>query len=168
MRLKITQAGLDNYEGFLQCIPFKNGLSLRDVTPVEAIRISVVMACQWENGAEVSREIDNSQVSSDYSPVTKQVYVKSEVVGGNDAEHPTFLYHDEEKPKDVEYKTKVEVLPPAEEVPEVIVRYTREELEAIADEKGINGLRDIATPLGLKGTSIRMLLDKIYDIAGKE
>ncbi len=37
-------------------------------------------------------------------------------------------------------------------------RFTEEELVAIADEKGIAGLRELATPLGLKGTSIATLM----------
>jgi hypothetical protein len=41
--------------------------------------------------------------------------------------------------------------------------YTREELEKIADEKGIKGLREIADPLGLKSNSIVPLIDSILE-----
>ena len=39
--------------------------------------------------------------------------------------------------------------------------YTEDQLAAIADEKGIAGLREIAEPLGIKSNSIRMLMDEI-------
>lgn len=43
--------------------------------------------------------------------------------------------------------------------------YTEEELSAIASEKGIAGLREIADPLELKGNSIRGLIDAILAAA---
>lgn len=44
--------------------------------------------------------------------------------------------------------------------------YTREDLESIADKKGINGLREIAEPMGVKGTSIAKLIDSILEYKG--
>ena len=43
--------------------------------------------------------------------------------------------------------------------------WTREKLEAIADQTGISGIREVSDPLGLKGTSIRGLIDQI--LSGK-
>jgi hypothetical protein len=45
--------------------------------------------------------------------------------------------------------------------------YTQQELEAIADKRGIDGLREIAKPLGLKGVSIAKLLVAIVEKQGK-
>lgn len=42
-----------------------------------------------------------------------------------------------------------------------VTTYSREQLEAIADAKGIQGLREIAEPLGVKAVSIRTLIDGI-------
>jgi len=39
--------------------------------------------------------------------------------------------------------------------------YTREQLEAIADKDGINGLRKIGDTVGVRGTSIRVLIESI-------
>lgn len=44
---------------------------------------------------------------------------------------------------------------------EATVVYTREELELIADDKGIGGLRDIGDKLDAKSNSIEGLIDKI-------
>lgn len=42
-------------------------------------------------------------------------------------------------------------------------KWTQEELSAIADEKGIKGLREIGDDLGLKGTGIADLIAKIVE-----
>lgn len=54
----------------------------------------------------------------------------------------------------------------AEPEPETVVEstapaYTEDQLAAIADKEGIAGLRVIADPLGVKGVSIRALIDGI-------
>jgi len=45
--------------------------------------------------------------------------------------------------------------------------YSREELEKIADDKGIKGIREISDPLGLKSTSIVPLIDMILEHQAK-
>lgn len=45
-------------------------------------------------------------------------------------------------------------------------RYTEAELAAIADARGIAGLREIAETVGVKGKSIKDLMDSILKIAG--
>lgn len=45
-------------------------------------------------------------------------------------------------------------------------RYTEAELGAIADEKGIAGLREVGEAVGVKGKSIKELMDGILKIAG--
>lgn len=47
------------------------------------------------------------------------------------------------------------------EPPSPTVRYSRSDLEAIADKDGIAGLRKIADQFNVKGTSIRQLLEVI-------
>lgn len=46
--------------------------------------------------------------------------------------------------------------------------WTQDELTAIADEKGINGLREIADPLKLRSRSIPELIGKIMEVAGEQ
>lgn len=43
-------------------------------------------------------------------------------------------------------------------------QYTQAELEAVADAKGIDGLREIATPMNVKGTSIVKLITTILEV----
>lgn len=51
---------------------------------------------------------------------------------------------------------------------EVGQRYTAQELAAIADAKGIAGLREVGETLGVKGKSIKELIEGILKVAGAE
>jgi hypothetical protein len=46
----------------------------------------------------------------------------------------------------------------------VVEKYSRAQLEAIADQKGIDGLRQIADKHGLKGRAVSELIDKILGV----
>lgn len=52
-----------------------------------------------------------------------------------------------------------------DEEPPVGKLYTREQLEAIADKKGIAGLREIAEPLKIKGTSVLKLINALLNVS---
>jgi len=52
-----------------------------------------------------------------------------------------------------------------EPTPLVLLDHTPESLAAVADAEGIKGLRDIGTPLGIKGTSIAELIGKIMAVS---
>lgn len=43
-------------------------------------------------------------------------------------------------------------------------QYSREDLARVADVKGINGIREIADALGIKGNSIRGLIESILTV----
>lgn len=49
-------------------------------------------------------------------------------------------------------------------VPVSPVAHTKESLEGVADKSGIKGLRDIAEPLGVRGTAITELIEKILGV----
>lgn len=55
-----------------------------------------------------------------------------------------------------------------EPAPAPAVKYTREQLEELADKKGIKGLREIAEPLGVRNTSIAGLIDELMALQPKE
>ena len=59
---------------------------------------------------------------------------------------------------------KVALSTDAPDSKETQVSYTKEQLEEIADTKGIKGLREIAEPLGIKGLSITELIEKILSM----
>lgn len=155
MKIRLKEKGFENYTGQMGAILFKNGVSVRDVLEIDKRRLAGVMYVVDENGVQVSTKQDASGAVAVVGRETKEQAPVVERVGGDDSEMPVFT-HPEKK------KTKEE---PKKVVPET--RYTIADLEAIADEKGINGLREIANPLGIKATSIRKLIEEIHAVAGK-
>lgn len=140
MKLKIIQAGWETYNGPLSEVEFKNGVSVTDVTQLQAERIAaavrtVVLDAQGNEGedpgvaAQLVRMTAGTQKPREY-----------EVPGENRA-------------------------PPAATQSEF--NFTRESLEATADQKGINGLRVIADEFGIKSNSVNALIDKLMELKDK-
>lgn len=286
MKVKILQDGMTKFTGFLGLTEFEDSLSVSDVTNRDAIRLSSIIDCVWEDGSRISKIIDFSKLEATPgretvdpedgqkdTPVSdlwtailhdkeekvedivtgykvsavkkaKGGYIAVTLEGTNLKEHQNgngekghwigfaveapkegdvdgFKYvkgdgalgerqalekavHDgkdgvafyidhtsdgmgevkfklqwmkqeETVGDEIEYRldtTKVKnyVAPINANVKVAVAptkRYTRAELEAVADESGIQGLREIADPLGIKATSIRKLIDEIYSVAGK-
>jgi len=142
MKLRITQAGFNTYNGQMGVINFENGLSIADVLPVDAVRMAAVMLCEWENGGSPSVAqaiLDNAETSA---PM---------FVSGAEGQH------------DIEAAASAQA--PSSE-PAVLSApaksgYTVEELSAVADADGIKGLRLIADPLGVKSNSIAEMITAI-------
>lgn len=154
MKLRITQKGFENYSGQMGMILFKDGVSVYDVKERDALRLSALFNVTWETGEYV--KVTKVEVEPT-APVGRETYLaptdgKPEEVGGNDGS--------------VQY---VESTIVDSEVPvKIVKRYTLDELEAIADQEGINGLRKIAGPMGIRGTSINGLIEQIMSVAGEE
>jgi hypothetical protein len=136
MKLKLTQLGFETYNGQMGVIFFENGSSLDDVKLSDAIRMSAVMLCEWEDGTKPS--IAQSLLDNAHTPAPT-------FVSGADGQH------------DIEKANG-----PALDVENAdVTLYTSDSLGAIADEFGIKGLREIGDPLSIKGNSIKDLIDQI-------
>jgi hypothetical protein len=138
MKLRLTQPGFEGYSAQMGVVFFENGLSTTDVSPHDAIRMAAVMGCEWEDGSPAN---------------VGQMYLDGmNVPAPSDQEQRDAHGSSDQTGGDVAKQTGVS--------------YTEEQLAAIADDKGITGLRDIAEPLGIKGNSIRGLIDAIVKVAG--
>jgi hypothetical protein len=135
MKLRLTQPGWESYSGQMGVIQFKDGMSEGDVLEIDAVRVSAVLLCEWENGAT--------------SSVTRRL-VEEANTPAPDLET--------QRAADL---AKVTAAQPKKEKP----RFTEAELEAIADKKGITGLREAAEPFGIKSNSIRGLIDAMLKAA---
>jgi hypothetical protein len=144
MKLRLTQSGFEHYTGQMGVIQFEDGLSTGDVLHIDATRVAGVMGAEWENGQPAN---------------VSQLYLDAmDHRAPTDEEQRAAANSDVPKSIDMdEVKEKAEALGKT---------YTEEELAAIADKEGINGLRAIADPLGVKGNSIRGLMDVILKAAG--
>lgn len=137
MKLRLTQGGFENYSGQMGIIQFENGLSVGDVNPHDALRIASVVGAEWENGQSAN---------------VGQLYLDNMDTPAPVNEKPVFV-------APVETKIEAPVAKP-------VKLYTEDQLAAIADKSGIAGLREIADPLGVKGKSIRDLIDGVLKVAG--
>lgn len=152
MRIKIAQKGWEGFNGVLGPIQFTNGISA-DITQREADRLGVMMRVVEvdENDVELGVVSANAELIRT-SHIRMEVVDARQTVAEKEAANPTPPV------------TEPEITPPnpmPQPEPAPVKDYTREELEKIADDNGIKGLRDIGTPLGAKNTSISKLIEEI-------
>jgi hypothetical protein len=143
MKLRLTAPGWETYTGQMGVIFFENGLSVSDVLSIDAVRVAGVIGAEWENGTPAN---------------VSQIYLDNMNTEASSVQETTVA-------KETEVST--EEVPTVDIVQVVAGTYTEEELAKVADESGITGLRAIATPLGVKGNSIRSLIDGILKAAKK-
>jgi hypothetical protein len=159
VKLRLVQKGFEGYNGQMGVIFFENGLSTNDVRPLDAIRMSAVMQCEWENGQSAS--IAQSLLDNANTPA------------------PMFTSDGQGTDADNE-RAAVEKVELARAVTQGIASqatgadhpatsgYSKDQLAAIADAEGIAGLRKVADPLGVKGNSINGLIDAILKTSNSE
>lgn len=141
MKLRLTQAGFENYSGQMGVLWFENGLSTTDVKTIDAIRISAAIGAEWEDGSAAN---------------VGDMYL-------NNMDVPAYVGMAEGAARDE--APQAEAPAQAAGAPSGVT-YTEEQLAQIADEKGIAGLREIGDPIGAKGTSIVGLIAEILKKQG--
>lgn len=142
MKLKLVEPGYENMTGLFGVVEFKDGVSVGDVSERDAVRISASVRTVWEDGTQANPAARLLEMADTGAPQQEQL------ARGNDDAAP-------EQTATVEQSETAQTGP----------AYSVEELEALADEKGIKGIRAIADPLGIKGTSVADLIRKIVDHA---
>lgn len=143
MFVKINQAGWEGYTGDLGCVPFVDAVSTRSMERHEALALGANISIV-EIGSDGS-ELGPISPSHELLLVSQ---MNAEVV--------------EELPREVEAIVEPEHQAD-DKAPEPVALplFIEAELKAIADEKGIAGLRDIASKLDVRDTSVRGLIAKI-------
>lgn len=133
MRLKITSPGWGNYTGLFGTVDFVDGVSTRECTPIEIDNISA-----------------NLTVSDYDDPEDKQVGLTVNLI----------------KNHGIQLKDIVEpCIEPNKSVQSKIKFWSVDELTEIADDRlqGLKKLREIGDAIGVKGKSIRQLIDGIIE-----
>lgn len=133
MKLRIIQEGFQNYTAQLGVHNFVDGLSVEDVSQMDATRMGAVMQFEWEDGTSPSVTQRMLDTSGDSMPVEPTVTAPPAIA-----------------PVTTELKPAV-----------TTAVWTEDALAAIADAKGIAGIREITDPMGLKNNSIRGLIDAV-------
>lgn len=132
MKFKIIEAGWAGFTGNLCGVDFVDGVSVQEPTPYIAQHIAALIQIE---------EVDTGK-----NPSVAQVILDSK---------NTAMDADAEIPNTTGNKV-TEVVHGSDGTP-----YTLAELEAIASERGINGLREIGDSHGIKSTKIVDMIDKI-------
>lgn len=155
VKVEIREKGWDGYTGPLGSYQFVDGKSVDSIPIRAALRIGGSIEAYDENGTRLH-------------PSTYVVADSPSSVGATTIRYPT----GDEEPAAEEYKpetteTKVEQidLTPVREMVggKIKETYSRAQLEAIADKKGIDGLREIADKHGVKGRAVVELIGKILE-----
>lgn len=147
MKIKIIEAGYENFSGMFGTVAFDKGVSIDHVSHVE---INLIASLIKVVDAETEAETGNlATEAAAWNKTADVIY------------YPTMA--------DIEAGREVPpTISPVQEAQKQEVKlYTQEELEEIADKKGIAGLREIADPLGVKGTSIVKLIEGIIATQGE-
>lgn len=133
--VRLTRKAWAGFSGSFGGVRFQNGRSLEPVTRRQADKIAANTAVVYEN--------------EDGSPA-EAAGVQTRLVGGATIPAPTLtpraVQSEEAKARETIAQTEQRVVE--------IALYTVSDLEKIAEDKGIAGLREIGDPLGVKGRSI--------------
>ena len=136
--IKIEEAGYEQFTGNIAGFQFVNGVTVEPLSKQEADRFAAIM-----------------RVSCLDSGIPQEIGAASRIIN-RDVELPTVsnqMLEKQDEPEPV-----VEVISKS--------RYTEAQLEAIADEKGIEGLREIGRLYGIKGRAIHELIEEIIKAQG--
>jgi len=160
MKVKIVEPGYAGYTGLLGQIEFVDAVSVNDVPTREALWVGGILRIVEVDDAgnelgSVSHADELVRTRHLDMPITPEMET-------GDVDAPSPDSEEARVAKELAEAKAPDPLPvtPAEDDEPAKV-YTRAELEAIADDKGIAGLRDIGSPLGAKHTSIPGLIEAI-------
>jgi hypothetical protein len=149
----IKAAGWEGYTGPLGTYLFKDGKSTGTIPLRAALRIGSSLECYDQDG----RRLHPSTYPIHDSPSSIAAQTITYPVGDENAT-PAYV----PETKTVEKTAEIDTTPAKELVGgQVREIYTRAQLEAIADKRGIDGLRSIGESKGVKGRSVVELIDKI-------
>ena len=144
-KLRITQAGWEGYTGLFGIHEFKDGVSVETLSRNQKDHLSGLVHCV--------------EVDEDGKASKTQAGAAQRLIGGStiraEAASPLKLASVEEIAAEIAADRLRKGQAP------VKTFYTVEELQAIASKLGINGLRDVAKPWGVKDRQIDRLINSI-------
>jgi hypothetical protein len=185
MKVKVTEPGWAGYTGPLGMSEFVDGVSVDHISESEALRLGSIMSIHVLDNAgneveQISPGIEWNRVRAMSAPVVAPVPTEAEIAA-KIAAHAAAEADELAATVGVEEAAKLEAAataaaaaaedltkPADEKKTEAPKVWTREELEVIADAKGIAGLREVADPLNVKSNAIPSLIDKIIQAQSPE
>ncbi len=142
-RIKITQPGWEGFTGDIGQTAFEGGIS---VEPVNRRHIAII-------GASLSLvTVDEDGEETGVNPALQHQMLTN---GSMSMQAPTLA----ELPRATDAEVKKEQPKAAD--PAAVTFHSKEDLEVIAEKKGIAGLREIMEPMGIKAGSINKAIQVI-------
>lgn len=144
--VRLTRGCHLGFDGALAGVSFRNGISAKPMQLRKAKRFSTGFGLEDLGGTQI-----------------RPIGPFAGYVSADDSGNP---HESEAAPKTKKPKAKAKVESVKAEAPVVSPElWTKEELEKIADKGGIGELREISDPLGVRGTSITGIIEKVVGLA---
>lgn len=168
MICRLTAPGWAKFTGSMgHGAMFKDGVSVAPLTPRQIARIgSTTVLVNDETGEQVGPSVMHWRAQPAEMAVAPQLATAKQEEIDAEAERVR-LAADVEKRKAEEAAALAEAQAKAQAAVDAQVIYTRQELEAIASNDGIQGLREIAKPLGVKARGISEMVNEILAAQAK-
>lgn len=166
IKVRIVQAGMQTYTGYIRGTRFINGESVDAMSVRDALRLGAACQVQDLEGRVISPnymefEDANEITGMDVTPPTSKTVVEQAA----EAAHAEEVQAEEGSEASEEVDEVVDFYDPNEEHAEAH-KWTLEALERIADAEGIHGLREIGEEFGVKDRSIDGLIKEIMKAQG--
>lgn len=144
MKIRLLGTGYDKFTGEFGTVWFEDGVSVTDVSDIQARRFAALLSIECVDdgkdpgdGAKFQRLLDVGAVTVNYETKAQRLAREKAENGGQEKEVKK------------------------QEAKEPVVVYTREQLEQLADSKGIKGLREVGDKVGVRGSDIKKLINAI-------
>lgn len=153
MKIKIKEPGLSYFTGVMSGVAFKDGISVSEVSQRQVDAIGASMRCVAINEDESEGDSVGAATrlhsfkSTGATAVVETKEDREAATAEKDAATPAVA---------------------AAETPAPDAKYTQADLEKVADEDGIAGLRKVADEFNVKGRSIKELISEILAAQGSK
>lgn len=146
MKLKLVEAGYEKFTGHFGHVYFEDGVSVDDVSQADARLFASITTVEVVGEGTIAGDNERYQGSMDIPAVTVTYPTLADLQRAEAAAVHTLMSPAEGQEPVAEVTAKV---------------WTVEELEEVADKKGIAGLREIADPMGVRARGINELIGEI-------
>jgi len=141
--ITLKEPGFENFSGLFGTVLFEGGRSVESLSNMEAARFGAITRCETDDGSNPSP----AQTDLDRREERASVERSTDHVSSDEL--------------------KAEAKAEAEKAAQKLPKYTREELESIADKQGITGLRVIGDEMGVKARSVPEMIDRLMEKQGE-
>lgn len=180
IRVRIVQQGRENMCGLMGRYEFQDGVSVKEIPVREAVRLGAILSIEDLDGKPIHPSTylyeNASAVEAPIVSFERGVTDPNAPVPGDDQTIEKGANASAPSKNVVQVATVKPQVGEGDEslAPEVVGSepvqmrvYSQVELEEVADKTGIEGLREIARPLGVKSNSITKLVSEIIEAQTK-